>query len=73
MLQAAKQKAIALRKQREEEAREAENRRKEAASAKLKELEERIARKKAELYPPPPSPLGVTLRPPPTLCPFFCS
>lgn len=40
---------IALRKQREEEAQEAETRRKEAAQAKLKELEERIARKQAEL------------------------
>lgn len=40
---------IALRKQREEEARAAEAKRKEAAQAKLQELEERIARKKAEL------------------------
>ena len=48
MPQAARQKVIALRKQREAEAEEAERKRKEAAAAKLKELEERIARKNAE-------------------------
>lgn len=48
-LQAAKQKVIAMRKQREEEEEAAERKRREAAQAKLKELEERIARKKAEL------------------------
>ena len=48
MLQAARLKVIALRKQREAEAEEAERKRKEAAAAKLKELEERIARKNAE-------------------------
>lgn len=37
-----------MRKQREEEARAAETRRMEAAQAKLKELEDRIARKQAE-------------------------
>ena len=48
-VQAAKQKVIAMRKQREEEEEAAERKRREAAQAKLKELEERIARKKAEL------------------------
>lgn len=46
-LQAARQKVLALRKQKEAEAVEFERKRKEAAAAKLKELEERIARKQA--------------------------
>lgn len=53
-LQAARVKAIALRKLREAEAEDAERKRKEAAAAKLKELEDRIARKKAEQCVPFP-------------------
>lgn len=47
LLQVARQKVLALRRQREAEAQEAERLRKEAAAAKLKALEERIARKEA--------------------------
>lgn len=49
LLQAARQKALAARKRREAEDEEMEKKRKEAAFAKLKELEERMnARLKAE-------------------------
>ena len=47
-VQAARQKAIAARKRREAEDEEIERRRKEAAYAKLKELEERMNARQRE-------------------------